>query len=435
LIVIYTKEISPRLSYTLNHVFYHQLGLSFEIVHDKTKLQNIALPIINYSDEMIENSLQIVPEDLLFQNTIEFWDMTFDANHQIGLLEHSENPKLSFDLLAAIFYLISRYEEYLFIENDEHNRFDVENSSLLKSECLNLPLVDIWIEDFKQCLIAHFSLDKSIFKTKKFEVFPTIDIDSLFAFKGKSIGRQFGGILKNLFQLQLSLLTKRLKVLFISHNDPFDNFDQQLSMWQTYQLRAQYFFHVGPYGKFDKNISNKNPYLKVVIDKIKTNGHDIGIHPSYQSNSDEIKIKSEIDTLHNLTQLPIQSSRQHYLRFTLPYTYRALISNGIQKEFSMGYASTTGFRAGTASNFYWYDLEKNESTNLEVLPFCMMDVAFKNGMELSIDESIDYSENIIKVLKDYQLPFRFIIHNESLSDLNGWKGWQRLFMTWLEKAK
>ena len=66
-------------------------------------------------------------------------------------------------------------------------------------------------------------------------------------------------------------------------------------------------------------------------------------------------------------------SRQHYIRFSLPDTYRQLINHGILNEFSMGYGSINGFRASIASPFYWYDLSREEKTPLLVYPFCFMD--------------------------------------------------------------
>src|SRR5260370_37241730 len=69
----------------------------------------------------------------------------------------------------------------------------------------------------------------------------------------------------------------------------------------------------------------------------------------------------------------VTRSRQHYIRFTLPGTYRLLLQYGIDRDFSMGYGSINGFRASVASTFYWYDLEKEEKTGLRIFPFCFMD--------------------------------------------------------------
>ncbi len=59
----------------------------------------------------------------------------------------------------------------------------------------------------------------------------------------------------------------------------------------------------------------------------------------------------------------INRSRQHYIRFSLPGTYRRLLQHGIDQDFSMGYGSINGFRASVASSFYWYDLERKRRPN------------------------------------------------------------------------
>ena len=99
----------------------------------------------------------------------------------------------------------------------------------------------------------------------------------------------------------------------------------------------------------------------------------VGIHPSWQSTDNPKLLKQEIGWLEFITGQTIMHSRQHFIRLNLPQTYRHLIAAGVQKDFSMGYGTINGFRASVASSFYWYDLEKEETTGLMVFPFCFMD--------------------------------------------------------------
>ena len=101
--------------------------------------------------------------------------------------------------------------------------------------------------------------------------------------------------------------------------------------------------------------------------------YSIGIHPSWQSGDDPEKLKLEILKLGHIAGKQISSSRQHYIRFTLPQTYRQLIDLGIESDFSMGYGSINGFRASVTSPFFWYDLEREEQTKLLLYPFCFME--------------------------------------------------------------
>ena len=61
-----------------------------------------------------------------------------------------------FDIFSAVFYLLSRYEEYLPHKKDMYGRYAHENSLAFKEGFLNLPLINIWLEDFKNVLKKKF---------------------------------------------------------------------------------------------------------------------------------------------------------------------------------------------------------------------------------------------------------------------------------------
>jgi hypothetical protein len=48
----------------------------------------------------------------------------------------------------------------------------------------------------------------------------------------------------------------------------------------------------------------------------------------------------------------------------------------VKADFSMGFASGAGFRAGTTQPFYFYDFKKEEGTEFLFVPFCAMDGAY-----------------------------------------------------------
>jgi len=429
LLLIYSKLKTPRLKYALKHIFTAHYGLEHSLTDDLEAVKLHKGLVINYSESEIPNSLQIMPELLLFQTNIDYWNMVLEQ--KVEMIE-SNFSKINFDIFAAVFFHISRYEEYLYIDKDLHQRFKHENSVLYESEMLDKPIVDIWIQDFKKILINYLKVDGNLFKKHQFEVKPTIDVDSIFAFKGKGLFRTTASMLKNLLFLQLNLISTKFMVLFGNKKDPFDNFDAQISALENEKLKANYFFLMSDYGSYDKNIKYTNSEYKIIIDKLKQNGHEIGIHPGYASNLDAKKVKLEIDRLNFILETKTETSRQHYLKMDLPKTYRTLLANGIKKDFTMGYADIIGFRAGTAFPFLWFDLEKNETTELEIVPFVAMDVALKNGMRLNENESDALLQPIIQELKTLNAPFCFVIHNESFANYGEWKGWQTLWLKWFK---
>jgi hypothetical protein len=93
----------------------------------------------------------------------------------------------------------------------------------------------------------------------------------------------------------------------------------------------------------------------------------------------------------------------------------------------MGYSSQTGFRAGIARSFNFFDLLKNEITNIRIHPFIIMDRTLLSYMKLSPDEAINEFKYFTDIIRNIGGEFICLWHNESLSDWGEWKGWQRVF--------
>lgn len=431
MVEIYSPYPSARLKYTLEYVFTERLGLPFKLVHSLGETKDSPALLINYSRDDVPGALQVLPQSLLFENDIHYLSFDLEKANDSELPFHREDRQLGFDIFAAIFFLLSRYEEYLLTGKDQHQRFIYSNSSQARGHCLESPLVDIWLANFRTLLVNEFGLDPLHLKVDTFEVRPTIDVDSVFAYKGRTAARHLAAGFRDILLMRTSEVSSRFRVLSNSKKDPNDNFDLQLQLLQEAGLKATYFFQVGPYGKYDKNIHHSHPEFRDIIFKVQAAGHGIGMHPSYSSNSEAGKIKAEKDILEDILGEPVYSSRQHFLKFNLPFTYRALLDCGIREEYSMGYSETTGFRAGTAFSFYWFDLEKNEPTALRIFPFAMMDVAYRHFGKLNVDDTIASSRIIIDKLRELDAPFCFVFHNESLSEHRGWQGWTNVFKQWL----
>ncbi len=425
MVLFHSPHKSKRLSYVLDYVFTERLGINYEL---SESVSNIASPYkvcINYSQIPLENAWNFMPDGLL--NTSDIGPI-----HQKYLPENpisSSLNDLDFDVFSAIFFHLSRYEEYLTKKRDEHGRFQYTDSVLFQSDCLKFPLIDHWIAQFKNALIAHYHFLENDFKSETYQSIPTIDIDSVFAYKAKPFFRQIAALTKDLFSGRLNEIKQRLNVVLGGKRDPNDNFDWQLSVLGN--KKAIYFIQSGPYGPYDKNISPLHPEFKKILLKLANAGHTIGLHPSYSSNSKPVAIANEKLVLEKSTNLAVTHSRQHFLKMDLPETYRSLIACGINYDYSMGYSHVPGFRAGTAHAFKWFDLINNTETSLTIQPFCCMDVAYKQFMKLSVDACMADSHDIQTTLKTLNAPFVFVFHNESLSGHRGWKDWEKVFKFWL----
>ena len=109
-----------------------------------------------------------------------------------------------FDILAAIFYLLSRYEEYLPYEKDEYGRYSYRQSIAFREGFLQSPVINLWLEDFKHTLQQKFR--GLYFHRKNFKFLPTYDVDIAWKYKHKGWWRNIGGCLSSAVNADWSLL-------------------------------------------------------------------------------------------------------------------------------------------------------------------------------------------------------------------------------------
>jgi hypothetical protein len=164
----------------------------------------------------------------------------------------------------------------------------------------------------------------------------------------------------------------------------------------------------------------------MLLDNLKSE-RTIGIHPSFASNFNAGLKKHEFARFSGLLGKRPEISRQHFLMLKFPYTYRELIEQGIREDFSMGYASRAGFRAGTCAPFRFYDLPRELETDLVVYPFAFMDVTLQQYLSVSPEEALDHVMDILDKIKKVHVTCVSLWHNESLSEQGRWKGWRRVF--------
>ena len=127
-----------------------------------------------------------------------------------------------------------------------------------------------------------------------------------------------------------------------------------------------------------------------------------------------------------LSNKKITKSRQHYLRFTLPDTYNHLAAAGIKDDYSMCFADLPGFRAGTCTPFYFYDLKNEKQTTLKIFPATFMDGTFLYYLKSQPAESLQIIDDLINEVKKVEGTFISIWHNNTVSDDDEFKEWKRV---------
>jgi len=427
MLLVYTHKITPRLNYIFKHYFVRilQIPVTFTTKVDEFVAHNG--PKITYSKTPLGSEFFIRSHDLLFEQGINDID--------INVLEWEDTPcffaageasSIPFDIFAAGFYLISRYEEYLPHVQDVHERFPAEESIAVKNSFIERPVIDIWA--YKFLILLKEKFPNYNYTDREFNLISTIDVDAAFAFKHKGLVRSLGGIINDVLHFRLINLWNRLLTILNFKKDPFDTFKELIGIKNEYNVKTLFFFLIGDYTTFDKNISSRNTNFKSLIKSV-ADYAKIGLHPSYFSIKNVETLKKEKLRLESVINTPVTFSRQHYLRMVIPETYQNLIDLDLLEDYSMGYAKVVGFRASTCTPFYFYDLDFEIQTPLKIYPFAFMDVALKNFMKLSNEESLNKILQLREEVKNVNGTFISLFHNETLSENDIWKGWSTIYKT------
>lgn len=425
ILMVYSNELNNRVNYIFTHILFRLLKLDFILTDDLEKFKKHNGPKIKYSNQKDGNEFLIEPAGLLNETGIKAQNINVSKWENLKIFyQVSDNSDFPFDIFSASFFLLSRYEEYFPHENDQFGRFEAYHSLAYKNGFLECAIVEKWVLKLKEKLSLKYPSIK--FSDWSYSFQSTIDIDNPFAFLHKGIIRTSGAFIKSLFRLDIKNIISRVLTLRGDTKDPFETYDYIHHLERKFNFKSLYFFLVGDYGKHDTNVSiRKLAYQNLITDIHQS--HRIGLHSSFNSNKSFKTLLVEKNRLSKIIEKPITVSRQHFLMLNLPDTYQKLIEAGIKEDYSMGYATTPGFRAGTCNPFNFYDLSREEETKLMIYPFQLMEVALHNYMRLKNTEAIELTKKIIDEVKSVNGHFISLWHNESLSELGMWVGWRKVF--------
>lgn len=433
-LLLYTPNITARLQYTWEVLLKYVLHTECFLTDDENVYRETPAGKINYSNQRLLSEEVFIPAGNLLLET-DIRPQTIQVFDHEGLpaffQQDAPTSDFPFDLPALVFYLISRYEEYLPFDADAHGRFEASQSLAFQHHFLQYPLVNEWGFRLRQLLKVRFPALKITQPDYRFE--PTYDLDLAWAFQHRGWMRTLGAYVRDVVKSDFKILNRRWRVQTGKEKDPFFTYDFLQSLHEGYQLAPRLFVLVGNYGAFDKNIHHQNTAFRELIRQLEAH-YQIGIHPSYASNANITTLQTEIKRLEAMIGEPIVCSRQHFLKLRIPQTYQRLLQLNITADYSLGYASAIGFRASIANPYPWYDLSKEAKTPLLLHPFQVMDVALKDYLKWSPAEALEFIRPMIEKIRSVGGTFCTLWHNSSLSDLEGWSEWRQVYKEMVEIA-
>lgn len=429
MLLIYTHKITPRLTYTMRQLFTRILGVEITFTTKVEDFIKHSGAKITYTKQALQNEFFVRSNDLLFEQGINDFQITVrDWNGVPCFFSAGERSNIPFDIFSASFYLLSRYEEYLPHVKDVHGRFPPKESLAHMNNFLRLPVVDIWAYRLREMLLEKFpDLE---YTSREYKYTSLIDVTTSHSYAYRGLVRSVAGLFYDLGTLKLRRVVDRVKVWFDPQSDPYDNFEYLVNLHKKLHLKSIFFFQFAAYSTYDKNVSPNHNKFRYLIKSI-SDYSTVALAASYSSFTNVELLKKERKDLAGVINRSVDASRMRYNRIQLPQSYRDLIEAEFTDDYTMGYTHELGFRAGTCSTFYFYDINLEIQQPIRVHPFAVHDYALNNFKNK--EAMLEGVNGIYQQIQNVEGEFLSIFSNELLGGKVNRVDWKDFYAQFIKR--
>lgn len=410
MLLIHTHKVTPRVTHAFKHICTHILGIPIKFTNDLKEFIAHEGAKFSYGKEKLGNEIFVQNVDLLFEqgiNDLEIKNLDWEGTP--CFFPVSENSSIPFDIFAASFYLVSRYEEYLPHVKDEQGRFPAMESLACSFGFIKKPVVDIWAIKFFELLKVRFP-DLQTTK-RRYSTNNIIRVTRIFKYRKKGILRTGAGMLKNLVKLNFPEVQERLTILLGLKEDPYNVFEDLIAYHKKEKVDFHFMFQLSDFSTYDKNINHNRKYYKTLI-KFVGDYCQVGLRLGYFAKDDLKVLKKEKNRLEAIINRPVSSAVNTQFNLLLPNAYNNLAELEVKEDYSMGYPDTFGFRAGTCTPFMFYDLNFEITTPLLVVPYI---INSKTPLHQDFSKTKKGIQQLIEEVKKVNGTFTSILCNEDFS--------------------
>lgn len=332
------------------------------------------------------------------------------------------------DLVATTLFMLSRWEETVITERDEHGRFPATASVAHRQGFLDRPIVDQYaliLREWLKVLLPAWEPESQVFSVKL-----SHDIDHLGRFPRVSNAlRTIGRDLLKRQDLQRALANGAEAIVqyVAPHRTQYARGIELLADWsREHGLTndAFYFMAAGP-GPMDGDYDVASDATRRIVDRLTGQGFEIGLHAGYDTLGNPERLAEEKARLDAVLGETHYGGRQHYLRFQVPDTWRHWEQAGLAYDATMGYADGEGFRCGTCHPYRPFDLTLDAELDVWEQPLIVMDATLFSYKRLLPDEADTRIGELAQRCKQVEGTFTMLWHNSSLS--GEWEPWRQVY--------
>ncbi len=421
MLLVYTQKCTPRIDYVFKHICTRILGVKVDFTATIETFIAHTGPKMSYGKQPIGNELFVQSAGLLQQQGVESIEIHVkDWEGVKTFFSVGEKSVLPFDIFAAGFFLLSRYEEYLPQVKDEWGRYPAQESIGFKEEFLEWPVIDIWAQRLKNVLLQQFQ--DMVFSPPHYTEHHVVNARVPYQYANRGMFRSVIGYASDLWRLRIAPLYRRTQVLFNLRNDAFDTFHFIINSVKNSKRSLAFFFLLGESNLFNESIDTKRQRFRSLI-KYVADYKEVGLLFSHDTLSDYERMKQQKRTMEAITNRQIVATMNDHYAVTLPEVYRNLIELEVSRDYTMVYPETPGFRAGTCTPFLFYDLDYEIKTPLIIQPIAATTEAFET---MKLSEIEPYLKRLQNRVMEVQGTFTVIFSNTNFA-ANASSFWRRFF--------
>lgn len=337
---------------------------------------------------------------------------------------HDGSAVFHYDVLGLTYWCLNRLEELEGSPRDLHGRYPAFASHAVRNGYLDRPIVDEWLMVLGQ-VIAHVWPGVPL-RRSEFAIRISHDVDwpGLYNFQPvtvmakSAINRSI--VNRSLWPLIIAPVVWLFRNKKISRFDPANTFDWLMDVSDELGLTNAFYFVCGETNaNYDPGYSIDNPSLSDLIGRISGRGHEIGLHPSYETFRNPTAFNAEFSRLRQVCEREgvkqeTFGGRMHFLRWDQAITPRLWAESGLSYDSSLGYAEKAGFRCGTCHDFPVFDHQRQEMLSIIERPLIAMETTLFDSQYMAINnrqDAFSHCGHLMSHCKEVGGNFNFLWHN------------------------